>query len=213
MKKLLVLLFLSLSVLAQEIVVKKSQIFTAKDDPYLLSSRFTLSQISNSMSEIEANFAKNSKKISSFSICKGGSYHINPRYKWDKSEKVFLGYEGQISYECVFDDMKKYTKIIDSIAQKDQKLSLGGIYWILSDKQKEQMELKLELESLNFSKEYSAFLSINLKKECKLSKIELSSSNNSHESYARLRASSEIVSPIKESKYMSKTSSYEFVCR
>lgn len=214
MKKLLLTLMIGSLAYAQPLKITKSETFEIESTPNLLSSQFTLSQQSNTHQKIEANFAKNNQMIRSTDICKGGSFQINPRYRWDKSEKIFLGYEGYITYKCEFEDIQKYHALTSGIILDGQKISLGKIEWIIDDETKTTLQKKLQSKALKFSISYAAFLSKELQKTCTAIRIDFEKDREYQPMpVARTMAlEAKEIAPIKEEKSLFQTAIYEFEC-
>jgi uncharacterized protein YggE len=216
MKNLLSIAFLVTIAFGGELIINKSKTFSASDKPTKLSTRFSLSQSNANIAIIESNFAKNNALIKKSKICQGGGYNIRPLYDYANNKKEFIGYEGVVSYDCIFEDSSKYENLIKSILQDGQNITLGSISWILGDKQSYAIEQHLEQEVFKYASSYSAYLNSHTGKKCSATKIDFVSGDlpfpRAYQNETML-AKRAISLPTQEDQSISKTVQYEFLCK
>ena len=78
--------------------------------------------------------------------CRGGGYHLTPRYGYKDQKQVFEGYAGSLSFECTFDSIEPYnalTAAIDKVSSPSIKKTQGALNWVVSDKSREAVKEEL----------------------------------------------------------------------
>ena len=171
--------------------------------------------------KIQKIFQKAIEGSSSEEICTNGSYRISPRYIYDDGKRVFLGYQGDITFKCEFEDSKKLDNVINKLdrltVEKDKvKLIINPISWIADNKTIKQVNKELELEALNYATSYKKFLSDVYKTACNIKEISLNSASTPvypMPMYSMMKESkSQTTQPIKSNQTLKSSASYKFEC-
>lgn len=201
--------------------VHKSNEFTKEVEPTKMSTSIMATIDDSVKLNIQRVFNKAIEGSKSEEICTNGSYRISPRYVYNKQKRSFVGYQGNISFKCEFEDSKRLDKVIsklDKISNKIDKLKLtiNPISWIVDKKIMKQTSKELELEALHYAKSYKEFLSKEYETECKIKEVSLNSGNSPVYPVARHSMMSEMKSqttePIKSNHIIRYGASYKFEC-
>lgn len=220
MKKSIFLLLMCLSLL-NAFEVNKSQEFVKDVEPDIMSTSISATVEDKDKLEIQKIFEKAIEESKSQTTCTNGSYRISPNYSYSEQKRVFLGYRGDIQFECKFKDTKNLDFVISKLdsaaSQKDKvKLTINPIKWTVDEQTHKEADKELELKALHFAKEYRDFLSGVYLGECKIKEVSLNSTNyftNQERVYAMAEvAKSQTTPPIKNTHTIKYNASYKFEC-
>lgn len=94
--------------------------------------------------------------------CSGGGYRISPRYDYKLQPPKFVGYRGEMNFECRFDKVEDFDNSLALLRrQMDPKLfrlSQNPLRWTVSQSLYQSTLEKLKTESLVYAKQYNAEL-------------------------------------------------------
>lgn len=220
MKKMIFLLLAGFS-LSNAFEVHKSNEFTKEIEPNVMSTSIAASVEDKSKAQIQKIFKKAIEESKSENICTNGSYRISPNYRYVEQKRLFLGYRGDIVFECEFEDTKKFDTVISKLDkasnEKDKlKLTINPIQWIVDKKRRKQIKDELELEALYYAKNYKSFLSNVYAKECAIKEVSLNTSQRfvDQERVYMMQsdAKSRTTAPIKKNHTIGYNASYKFEC-
>lgn len=195
------------------IEISKQKTFTSSLLPTQQTSSFNLSYSSKSSAQIEKLFEKTISTVDKSSICKGGQYKIYPKYEYIQNKKIAKGYNSNIYFNCEFDDIKTYEKLIRKIKRNHFQLTQNKISYKVSEEQIEEEKLHLELQGYNYAKKYAKQLNKTFH-NCTIKSVSFSSPHQP----ALYRASfkehqATTTSPIKEKIQIKLTAQYLFDCQ
>lgn len=165
--------------------ITKSQIFSTSITPDKLSTKLLVSIT-------EKEYAQASNEINSLStvlkkyenICKSGGFSVVRASEWDaqKKKNIFIGYRGNVSFECKYkapsDIEKLYNEpLFKKLVRRRNNVIVTnqGTRWIVSDDALNQKKEELETTAIIYSDTYTKKLSKLLNKECITKDIHLSS--------------------------------------
>lgn len=190
------LFFISLSLNASEITIKKTITAEESIPTTLMQTSFTIEKSAKEPNDILKSFSISNKNIIELSkkeeiTCKGGQNRIYPEYSLlEKNQRIFNGYKGSVSYECTFDKIQGYNVLLNTSLESGQRLNLSPIQWIVTDAKKKESEKiaeeKLSKEALRVVENYTLYLNA----KCSLKSLEVIS-NIPHAPYMMTYAKSE----------------------
>jgi len=106
--------------------------------------------------------------------CRGGGYHLSPRYSYKDQTQVFEGYTGVLSFECTFGAIEPYnalTAAVDKVSGPGIKKTQGALGWVVSDKRREALKEELRgrviMKAAVQAKQFSALTA----SECTVSSV------------------------------------------
>lgn len=220
MKNILLILIVSVSFL-NAFEVHKNKEFSKEIEPTKMSTTIVANMIDKDKLSIQRAFKKAINISNKAEICVNGSYGISPEYSYKNQEKTFIGYNGNISFKCEFQNTKKFDAIIsklDRIVRKKDKLKLtiNPIQWIIGKQTIEKTNQELELEALNFANSYKKFLANVYTQKCNIKEVSLN--QMAYPIYQRTnykgmaKSSSVTTQPIKSNQNLKYSASYKFEC-
>lgn len=193
MKLFLFLLTITLSLFANNdtsectkaTTITKSELFSASVTPDKLSTKLIISIT-------EKEYAKTSNEVNSLSatlkkyerICKSSGYSIVKATEWDsvKKKNIFIGYRGNLSFECKYYTPSEMEKLYNEPLFKklvrrrnNVVVTNQGTRWVVSDDAIKQKKEELETSAIVYSDTYTKKLSKLLNKTCTTKNINLSS--------------------------------------
>lgn len=157
------------------------------------------------------NFDKDAK------YCGGGGYNLYPEYKYVDNTREFIGYRGNLNFNCEFDNINSYNtliKTLDSVTAPDIEKNFGTLNLKPSDRLLEQTRANLELEILKTSSQISKKFSSQLAQKCIVKKIDYR--DNHPVAVRAMMASSDFVSteaPIAQSQKVALNAQITLECR
>ena len=224
MKKIIIILCLAYELFAT--VITKDKTFEEFILPSQMATTFTIVKKSQKTLDIQSLFNDAINITKQSNICKGGNYYIVPDYEYKtynkKQKREFIGYSSKISFNCTFDDVKKYDKVVSKIKTLEVKeLSLGTINWKATKQEINDSYENLEVKALNYSKDYNGKLNGILNSKCKTLSISFNPKSNyapkvySQRMMLSSAAHSESITtePIKEDLKVNLKVMYEFECK
>jgi uncharacterized protein YggE len=158
---------------------------------------------------------------------KGGSFSLNPRYKYYNNKQVFLKYVGSLRYSLESknaQDLNSFVqKLIDykeALDDENIKLSISSISWQVSKKQQEFIMDKLKLSSIKWAESYAKKLSRELNQDCEIKNININTRFTNpipmHRKMAMSVSSLEksaAVSPLNTNKELNLSANYKMECK
>jgi len=84
-------------------------------------------------------------------ICRGGGYHLSPRYSYKDQKQEFLGYGGVLSFSCEYTAIEQVNalgKALDRITAAGVRRAQGALSWGVSAQKSEEAEQELRLAVL-----------------------------------------------------------------
>lgn len=172
MKTIFFLSFLLIQSYALEITKQKT--FTSYIVPTKQTTSFILNYASRSSNQIEKLFEKAISTVEKSTICKGGQYRIYPQYQYIQNRKIANGYNSNINFNCEFEDIELYEKLIKKIKRLRSKLTQNKISYKVSEQQIEKEKSNLEIDAYNYAKQYTKKLN-NTFSKCSIKSVSFSS--------------------------------------
>ena len=114
--------------------------------------------------------------------CRGGSYRISPQYSWSNNRQKFMGYQGNVSFTCEFEDVGRFNALSSELdltakAFENVKRRQGTLNWIVSDALSIKMREALELRLIRRLERKGEHLSDAMRKSCALKSIDFRTAN------------------------------------
>ncbi len=106
--------------------------------------------------------------------CRGGGYYLSPQYSYKDQKQSFIGYSGQLSFDCEFDAVERYNTLLSKIETSKAlsvRMNQGALSWETSDKAQSLTRLTLRLELLKIAQEQAKTFSKELDKHCVISSV------------------------------------------
>lgn len=95
-------------------------------------------------------------------MCKGGGYHLSPRYSYKDQKQEFIGYSGYLSFGCEFKTVEAYNTLIEKIDKaraSSVRKTEGALSWGVSDNAEKGARQGLRLDMLRLAKAQSGAFS------------------------------------------------------
>lgn len=212
MSKIVILYFIIILNL-NALDISKQKVFTTTIKPSIQIASFSLNHIAKTSNEIENLFNKAISIVNKSNICKGGQYRIYPDYKYIDNKKIEIGYNSNMNFQCEFEDITLYEKLLTKIKKLNMKLTQNKIYYNVSDTKNEEEKSKLELKAYNYAKQYTVKLN-DIFQKCEIKSISFNDYNApiQYKMLAR-QESTTITSPIEEDIQISLNVNYLFNCQ
>jgi uncharacterized protein YggE len=212
MSKIVILYFIIILNL-NALDISKQKVFTTTIKPSIQIASFSLNHIAKTSNEIENLFNKAISIVNKSNICKGGQYRIYPDYKYIDNKKIEIGYNSNMNFQCEFEDITLYEKLLTKIKKLNMKLTQNKIYYNVSDTKNEEEKSKLELKAYNYAKQYTVKLN-DIFQKCEIKSISFNDYNAPIQ-YKMLttQETTTITSPIEEDIQISLNVNYLFNCQ
>lgn len=189
-KKVLLLVFTTLSLNANEMLIKQDLSIHTKISPTTYSSVIQIIGSEKLHKEKNLSLENKNKIIQTYnsintflknnSICKGGSFDISPFYEYQNNTREQKGFESSYSLNCEFKDEKSqdFNKILDfiqkQVASNDYLLlPIPRITKIIQKGDLEKIDRKLNQALLDKANTIAQDYSKNLDKRCTIKEISL----------------------------------------
>ncbi|MDA7817889.1 SIMPL domain-containing protein [Sulfurimonas sp.] len=218
-KSLFLIILIYVQIFAFE--VHKTKEFSLEVEPTKMSTSIVANIYDADKINIQDIFHEAIEGSKREGICTNGSYRISPRYVYNKQVRTFVGYQGNITFTCEFEDSEKLDNVIshlNSLNNKQEilKLTINPILWIVQEEVVKEKNKVLELQALNFSKDYRKFLSDEYESTCKIQEVVLNPQNRPIHPMPRHALMSESKSrttkPINTNHTLKFSAFYKFEC-
>lgn len=106
--------------------------------------------------------------------CRGGGYHISPRYNYKDQKQEFIGYSGSLYFGCEFSQIEEYNTFIakiDKITERSVRKTEGALSWGVSEKHQNSTQKGLRTTLLQTAKEQADDFSKATSFSCKVSSV------------------------------------------
>lgn len=220
MKNIFLILIVTFN-LSNAFEVHKSKEFYKEIEPTKMGTSIVLNMIDKDKLIIQKAFKEAIDISNKAQICTNGSYRISPKYRYKDQDRVFVGYQGNLTFKCEFQDTIVFDKInskLDEITIKKDalKLTINPIQWVIHKKVIEQTNEELELQALHFAKSYTKFLASVYAQQCKIKEVSLNQITRpiyQRSNYKSMAESASITTePIKSNQTIKYSASYKFEC-
>lgn len=107
-------------------------------------------------------------------FCQGGGVHLSPRYSYKDQKREFMGYSGNLNFECEFKTMDEYNILVakvDKASAPTLRKSEGALSWGVSEKTQKAVQQSMRLELLRTAKTQSEVFSKELGLECRIESV------------------------------------------
>lgn len=107
-------------------------------------------------------------------LCRGGGYHLYPRYSYKDQTQTFVGYSGTLSFSCELGSVEQYNALVSGIEKVKASSVLtnqGALAWVVSDKVRDTNRLALRSSLLNVANEQAHAFSKETKMRCDVQEI------------------------------------------
>lgn len=88
--------------------------------------------------------------------CRGGGYHISPRYNYKDQKQEFIGYSGSLYFGCEFSQIEEYNTLIakiDKVTERSVRKTEGELSWGVSEKHQRATQKELRTTLLQTAKQ------------------------------------------------------------
>ena len=224
MKKLFVLLYVSVYVFSFELTFNKK--FVKETIPDLLGTNISVIVFKTDETEIAPILAKYTKKFDRDKSVdkKNGLVSILPKYKYANGISKIIGYTGKIQYKISSQKSENINNFIQDILElrddEDVSISIAALKWQMSDAKYNEILDSLRLESVQWPIQYSNTLSNKIAKACEVKNININSyiPRNNYASSPRIQkmsmaSSSDVILPKQTKNTISLNPSYLLECR
>ncbi|MEA3352563.1 MAG: hypothetical protein U9Q33_01930 [Campylobacterota bacterium] len=212
--RIIVTLFFIFVLSIKAVEISKSKVFSSSIIPNVLTTSFTLKHKAQNDNEIEKLFQKAINIAKKSDICKGGSYKIYPSYRYINNKRLNDGYNSYLDFNCRFQNINSYEKLISNIKHLNAKLTQNKIKYISTDQQKESSVKMLEVLAYKYAISYKKYLNEQFK-DCKIKSISFSNSlQNDPIALKRMILSQDTTttSPVKDEIKHKINVNYTFLC-
>lgn len=221
MKKIFVLLFVSVYVFGFELTFNKK--FETKVAPDMLRLNVTVSIEQKDERYITDNieyfndYIKDNDKI----IKENGSFNLSPRYNYQSKKRNFLGYVGTLRYTIKSKSATDINQFIDEFIEiknnqksNNIKVNISNTNWIISQKLHNDSLDSLRLEAINWIEFYAS----DLTKQCQVKSININGTrpNQRIMNQSVMMKSSKShanITPMQSQKQITINPSYVLECR
>jgi hypothetical protein len=144
--------------------------------PTKLQTSFSFSKDGQNPNKILSSFKEINSAVVSFNAtqkgkCSGGGNSIYPQFQYIDNKQQFQGYMGNVTYNCLFEDIEEYNSLLKTSFVNKNKITLTPLDWIvpeeLTKSSIKEAQKQLVLDAIGVANEYGT----TLKKECKLVSI------------------------------------------
>lgn len=181
MKMLIATLFLAPVFLCAETTITLSESVSTEVQPDRMHTNLSFEERSKNDQAIRHHFNTVVKAVKRYNKqdgleCRGGSYRISPQYSWKDNRQQFIGYQGNLSFSCEFDDVDTFnalSKELDTTVKAfdEVKRRQGTLNWIVSDRLSVETRGMLERMLIRRLERKGAHLSDAMGRECSLKTI------------------------------------------
>lgn len=107
-------------------------------------------------------------------MCRGGGYHLSPRYSYKEQKKTFIGYSGTLMFTCNFPTIEAYNALLaktESIKAPTVLLNYGALSWDVSPNVRKETRLAMRSSLLKTAHDQAGYFSKETQKKCTVSSI------------------------------------------
>jgi hypothetical protein len=206
MKKIFFLFLIVIS--SNAFTIYKNETFEIKTPAKIMTTNFSLQMKNRNNDIIIKTFNKIIKEVRKSKICEGGKFSINPNYEWINDKRVFKGYQGYITFTCIFKNTKKYAKLIEQVKNKKGVIFNQDRINFVAPNNKNKLEDKAYHYAINYTK----YLTKTFNTKCKIKEIHLNNSYYNPPFYKTMSKSLSIEKPIQKSVTSKLNVNYIFEC-
>jgi predicted secreted protein len=153
--------------------------------------------------------------------CRGGGYRIAPRYRWTDNRRNFLGYQGNVGFQCSFKTVEAFDALSTELEGQTRtmqgvKRHQGEIRWGASDTLRGSAREALERQLIGQVKAHALRLSDAMGTRCAVGAINIGHNGTPVMPMARTVMTAEAAAPtetpIQGEEKLSLSASVTFTC-
>ncbi len=219
MKKIFVLLFVSVYVFGFELAFNKKFVQEVAPDMLSLYVTVSIEQKDESYITNKIEYFNDYIKENTQIIKENGSFNLSPKYNYQSKKRNFLGYVGTLRYTIKSKSATDINQFIDEFIQIKDKLNLNNIKvnisnttWIISQKLYNDNLDSLRLEAINWIEFYAS----NLTKQCQVKSININGTRSNQRMESNMIQSTKNysnITPSESQKSIVINPSYILECR
>lgn len=106
--------------------------------------------------------------------CRGGGFHLSPRYSYKNQKQEFVGYGGTLSFGCEFPTIEGYNAVrsaVEKAVVPEVRVREGALSWEVSAHQRETVRRGLRLELIRKARGEAEAFSAETGMTCRPEKI------------------------------------------
>lgn len=217
MKKILFLISICVNIFSYEIDMQQS--FTKEIKPKELGVAISISTKAKDLDDVLNRLNDYSAFIKSYKtqgfFISGGRFDTFPNYVYKHSQRVKVGYRGNMRFEIKSKNSKRLNNFISQLTAKnslnDVDLSISSLDWKVSQNDIKKAKESLRLEAIHWAKEYAQKLSNDTNEQCFIKKIDFGSINYTQPVYRGMVE--EVPIPIKNKQKYKINANFVFECK
>ncbi|MDD3342546.1 MAG: SIMPL domain-containing protein [Sulfurospirillaceae bacterium] len=163
--------FAQMSITANEQVSKEL-------NPDVLRSQTSFEEESKLSTTIEEHLNALVAEVKRFDskgeFCRGGGYHLSPRYSYKDQKQTFIGYRGALSFDCEFTSIEQFNTLfakLDKIKAPSVHVNQGALSWGVSTHVYHTTQLALRAEILALAQKQAKAFSHETSMLCSVSSV------------------------------------------
>ncbi len=178
MRAFLTIMLLCVTAGAFELHFSRHYERTIEPDTLIASVAFQVdkrqeTEVLSALSEIDERL----KRLAEGVKIEGGHYSVAPRFHYDNGKRYQDGVQGSVSYRLKSRDAKRLTRLLTRLSEhkpEDVRMQIYSIAWRNMEHAKQAAVERLRIKAIEDTERYVHKMSRELKRACKLKKIDFS---------------------------------------